>query len=161
MVRRKLDLLEDSILEFINQAILTPDLIRVNSMLMTLVAHLWPWFALGPLRSIWSSSSSLSRPPHLSFEASQARNSLGPLRISKREWFRVFIKHRWCAIRNWPVKYHPDISMDTGSKGRPWTFSFVCSHGQSISRMAEIKFLLSNISLPEAPPCLVTWTSPA
>lgn len=95
IVRIKLDLLEASILEFIIQAILTPDLIRVHSMIMTLITHLWPWFALGPLRSIWSCSSSLSRPPHLSFEASQARNSFGPLRISKRERFRAFIKHRW------------------------------------------------------------------
>lgn len=52
IVRIKLDLLEASILEFIIQAILTPDLIRVHSMIMTLITHLWPWFALGSLRSI-------------------------------------------------------------------------------------------------------------
>lgn len=80
MVRRKLYLLQASLLEFIIHALLN----EFRACYGPLAAHLWPWFALWPLRSIWSSDSSLPRPSHLSFEASQARDSLGPLRITSR-----------------------------------------------------------------------------
>lgn len=118
-----------------------------------LAAHLWPWFTLWPLRSIGSSDSSLPRPSHLSFEAPQARNSLGSLRMTDRAvQARVGLEMGQSNITqmHWHIGETIYIPL-----------CLLLCYSQSICRLVEILQLCSpHLLVEKAPHCLVTWTPP-